>query len=80
MYIFIDEAGSFQTTTRPHAVSCVAALVVPEPFAPTGFRRFRRCIRPWVVDGAELKGSRPEHRTARGGGDLRRRPAGRPRG
>jgi hypothetical protein len=62
MYIFIDEAGAFQIPTRPHAVSCVAALVVPEVFAPTLFRRFRRCSRPWVVDGAELKGSRLDER------------------
>ncbi len=57
MYIFIDEAGAFQIPPRPNAVSCVAALVVPESLATTLFRKFRRVTKPWKVGGREVKGS-----------------------
>jgi hypothetical protein len=57
MYIFIDEAGGFQTPSRSSLVSCVAALLVPEGLAMTLFRKFRRVTRPWRVAAAEAKGS-----------------------
>lgn len=59
MYIFVDEAGAFQPPSRPNQVSCVAALVVPESFLRTLFRRFRRLVGPWkAAAGGEAKGSR----------------------
>jgi hypothetical protein len=57
VYIFVDESGLFRVSTKPHAVSCVAALIVPESLAPTLFRRFRKLIRPWRDGGSEVKGS-----------------------
>lgn len=59
MYIFIDESGGFQVPVKakPHAISCVAALVIPENFAKTLFTKFRRIIRPWKGSGREVKGS-----------------------
>lgn len=56
MYIFIDETGSFQVPSRPNQLSCVAALLVPESFAKTLFRRVRRRFGEWRVDGGEVKG------------------------
>lgn len=58
MYIFIDESGNFVVPSKPHAVSCIAALVVPEPFAATLFRKFRKAIRPWKLQAKEVKGSK----------------------
>jgi hypothetical protein len=57
MYIFIDEAGGFQIPSQPNLVSCVTALLVPESFARTLFRKFRRVTRPWKSAGHEVKGS-----------------------
>lgn len=57
MYIFIDEAGGFQIPSRRNAVSCVSALVVPEPLAGRLFRSFRRVILPWKRCEPEVKGS-----------------------
>jgi hypothetical protein len=57
MYIFIDESGGFQSTARTSQVSCVAALVVPEPFARTLFRKFRRLSESWKAGQLEAKGS-----------------------
>jgi hypothetical protein len=36
----------------------MAALVVPEPFAATLFRKFREVIRPWKHQAKEVKGSK----------------------
>ena len=57
MYIFIDEAGTFQIPSRPNLVSGVAALVVPEAFAGTLFRKFRKLKRLWRAGKKEIKGS-----------------------
>jgi len=57
MYIFIDEAGGFQMPSRPHLVSCVSALLVPECLSMTLFRRIRRVTHPWRSGGSEVKGS-----------------------
>lgn len=56
MFILIDESGTFRVATT-RRVSCIAALIVPESFAVTLFRRFRKLIRPWRHGGEELKGS-----------------------
>jgi len=73
MYIFIDEAGGFQVTSRPNQVSCVAALLVPESLLVRLFRRFRGVVRPWRVSGEELKGSQlGEHQMAQVIGAVRR--------
>ena len=57
MLIFIDESGNFARPSTPHRVSCVVALLIPESFATTLFRRFRRLIRPWRERRIEVKGS-----------------------
>jgi hypothetical protein len=57
MLIFIDESGNFTRPSKPHHVSCVVALVIPETFATALFRRFRRLVRPWLDGRVELKGS-----------------------
>lgn len=59
MHIFIDESGTFQVPlSRPNSVSCVAALIVPESFAATLYRKFTRLVRPWIRKGEqEIKGS-----------------------
>jgi hypothetical protein len=57
MLIFIDESGNFARPSTPHRVSCVVALLIPETFAATLFRRFRRLIRPWRQGRGEVKGS-----------------------
>lgn len=60
MFIFLDEAGTFQIppATRKNLVSCVAAVVIPESLARTLFKRFRATVRPWKQDAAEIKGSK----------------------
>jgi hypothetical protein len=62
MYIFIDETGSFQIPSGRNQLSCVAALLVPESMARTLFRRVRRRIGEWQVDGREVKGSQLRER------------------
>src|SRR6185312_3083517 len=62
MYIFIDEAGGFQVTSRRNQVSCVAALLVPESLLRRLFRRFRGVVRPWRVGEQEVKGSQLDER------------------
>src|SRR6266545_1972437 len=62
MYVFIDEAGGFQVPTRPNQVSCVAALVIPETFARTLFRKVRRDLGWWRVGDREVKGSQLDER------------------
>ena len=57
MYIFIDESGAFQATQRENQVSCISALVIPESFAATLFRKFKRLTRDWRDGGREVKGS-----------------------
>lgn len=57
MYIFIDETGAFQTPTRSQRISAVAALVIPESFAKTLFRRFRALVGLWRNGNSEVKGS-----------------------
>src|SRR6267378_3032276 len=62
MYVFIDEAGNFQAPTPGHKISCIAALVVPEPFAATLFRKFRKTVAPWLGSAREVKGSQLDER------------------
>jgi hypothetical protein len=62
MYVFIDESGGFQVPRRSNQVSCVAALVIPEPFARTLFRKVRRSLSWWRTDGREVKGSQLDER------------------
>jgi hypothetical protein len=62
MYVFIDEAGGFQVPARSNQVSCVAALVIPESFAKTLFRKVRRGLDWWRVGGREVKGSQLDER------------------
>ncbi len=57
MLIFIDESGNFARPSTSHRVSCVVALLIPETFAATLFRKFRRLVRPWRQGRAEVKGS-----------------------
>jgi hypothetical protein len=57
MYVFIDEAGTFRVPTTTREVSCVSALVVPEPCAATLFRKFRKLVAPWKGRAREIKGS-----------------------
>lgn len=57
MHIFIDESRSFAVSKAPNSVCCVAALIVPEPFAATLFRRFRKATRSWRRTAREVKGS-----------------------
>jgi Protein of unknown function (DUF3800) len=56
--IFIDESGTFQPVgeERPHLISNVTALIVPESFAGTLFRKFRKTTRPWRNGAREIKG------------------------
>jgi hypothetical protein len=56
VYIFIDETGAFQVPTRPHQLSCVAAVVVPEGVVRTLFCKFRKLAKSWRTSG-EVKGS-----------------------
>ncbi len=57
MYIFIDESGLFNIQQQPNKVSCVAALVIPEEFAVTLFRRFKKLTKSWRNGSREIKGS-----------------------
>ncbi|MBZ4336664.1 DUF3800 domain-containing protein [Corallococcus sp. AS-1-12] len=58
MLIFIDESGTFKAPAKPNSVSCVTALIVPESFARTLFRKFRKAIAPWRTNSREIKGSK----------------------
>ena len=57
MYVFIDEAGGFQVPAGSHQMSCVAALVIPETFAKTLFRKVHRNLDWWRHCEREVKGS-----------------------
>lgn len=56
MFIFIDEAGTFAPTTD-HVISTMVAVIVPENFAATLFRRFRKLTRDWRSSKGEVKAS-----------------------
>lgn len=56
MRIYIDESGSFIPEAAPSRVSCEAALVVPECFAPELLGRFVALRSTWT-DEPEIKGS-----------------------
>ena len=56
MRIYVDESGSFIPDSSPSRVCCVAALAVPECFAPELLRRFTELRATWTSK-PELKGS-----------------------
>jgi hypothetical protein len=45
MEIYIDESGGYQPSTKPHSISCVAALVVPSQISP----KFFEAIKKWAA-------------------------------
>ncbi len=58
MYIYIDESGIFANPdNKDIAVSCIAALIIPEPFQKYIFKRFKHLKSSWGVGSGELKGS-----------------------
>lgn len=58
MYIYIDESGIFANPdNKDIAVSCVAALIIPEPFQKYIFKRFKHLKSSWGIGLGEPKGS-----------------------
>lgn len=59
MYIYIDESGIFANPGKKDtAVSCVGALVIPEPFQKYIFKRFKNLKVSWGIGSGEPKGSK----------------------
>jgi hypothetical protein len=59
MYIYIDESGIFANPSgKDKAVSCVAALIIPEQYQKYIFKRFRHLKDSWGVGSDEPKGSK----------------------
>jgi hypothetical protein len=65
--IFVDESGLFANLgSRPHSVSCIVALVVPEAVLEAVLREFASIESDWADLPGELKGSKlSERRMAR---------------
>ncbi|MCK4486086.1 MAG: DUF3800 domain-containing protein [Desulfobacterales bacterium] len=63
MYIYIDESGIFANPNgKDTAVSCVAALVIPEPFQKYIFKSLKHLKKNWGSTREETKGSRLDER------------------
>ena len=58
MYIYVDESGIFANPGKKDmAVSCMAALVIPETFQKYIFKRFKYLKSNWGMGSIEPKGS-----------------------
>ena len=58
MHIYVDESGIFANPdNKDIAVSCVAALIIPEPFQKYIFKRFKHLKSSWGIGSGEPKGS-----------------------
>lgn len=63
MHIFVDEAGIFvRSATKPHSVSCVGALVIPDNQLVRVEGKFDDLKRGLRTKGGEVKGSRLNER------------------
>ena len=59
MYIYIDESGIFANPSgKNKAVSCVAALIIPEQYQKYIFKRFKHLKNSWGIGVDEPKGSK----------------------
>ncbi len=59
MYIYIDESGIFANpSNKDKAISCVAALVMPEQYQKYIFKRFKHLKVSWGIGSGEPKGSK----------------------
>ena len=59
MYIYIDESGIFTNPSgKEKAISCVAALVIPEQYQKYIFKRFKHLKVSWGIGSGEPKGSK----------------------
>lgn len=59
MYIYIDESGIFANPSgKDKAISCVAALVMPEQYQKYIFKRFKHLKVSWGIGSGEPKGSK----------------------
>jgi len=59
MKIYIDESGIFSNPNiKPHAVSCIAGLIIPENKEDEIFKKFNDISSNWATDSGEIKGSR----------------------
>lgn len=59
MHIYVDESGIFANPAKKDmTVSCMAALVIPEPFQKYIFKRFKYLKSNWGMGCIEPKGSR----------------------
>jgi len=57
MYIYIDESGIFANPSgKDKAISCVAALVIPEQYQKYIFKRFKHLKVSWGIGSGEPKG------------------------
>lgn len=57
MYIYIDESGIFANPAgKDKAISCVAALVMPEQYQKYIFKRFKHLKVSWGIGSGEPKG------------------------
>jgi hypothetical protein len=57
MYIYIDESGIFANPSgKEKAISCVAALVMPEQYQNYIFKRFKHLKVSWGIGSGEPKG------------------------
>lgn len=63
MYIYIDESGIFANPSgKDKAVSCVAALIMPEQYQKYIFKRFKHLKVSWGIGSDEPKGSKLNER------------------
>jgi len=59
LYIYIDESGIFANPSgKGKAISCVAALVMPEQYQKYIFKRFKHLKASWGFKSGEPKGSK----------------------
>jgi len=59
MYIYIDESGIFANPSgKDKAISCVAALVMPEQYQKYIFKRFKHLKVSWGIGSGEAKGNK----------------------
>ena len=63
MYIYIDESGIFANPSgKDKAISCLAALVMPEQYQKYIFKRFKHLKVSWGIGSGEAKGSKLDER------------------
>lgn len=59
MKIYIDESGVFSNpNNKPHTVSCIAGLIIPENIEGEIFKKFNDISSKWATNSGEIKGSR----------------------